>query len=436
MSSDTQVIFEPYPKQLEFLEAVFSGKYSFLCYGGAMGGGKTYVCLMALILLCKAFPKSKWCVIRESVPTLKRTSIESFKKLVPSNFVQSYNQQDQKWTFKNGSEIFFMAEDFSNDKELDRFKGLEVNGFLLEQIEELQEALLKMCFLRAGRNKIEKMPRPMILANINPTMSWPKKLIYDRWLNGTLPKDWFYEPAKISDNPVLFSDEVYMHNVTDHLDPLIKRRMIDGDWTAFAVDNQYFYNFDVSKHVIPSYTPNPHLPILVSFDFNVEPMTSLISQRVNLMGTYTFDEIKIGTGSVEEMCHRIKAKYGSWLGNIHVTGDATGRAREKVRMGNITAYKLISQQLNLRERDLLVPTINMAHKDSRTLCASILFHSGWRITQNCTETIEDCIGAQVDEEGELVKSKEKGRHFFDNVRYTLHTFYPDFISNPGRYRLR
>ena len=144
MSSDTQVIFEPYPKQLEFLEAVFSGKYSFLCYGGAMGGGKTYVCLMALILLCKAFPKSKWCVIRESVPTLKRTSIESFKKLVPSNFVQSYNQKDQKWTFKNGSEIFFMAEDFSNDKELDRFKGLEVNGFLLEQIEELQEAMSKI----------------------------------------------------------------------------------------------------------------------------------------------------------------------------------------------------------------------------------------------------------------------------------------------------
>jgi hypothetical protein len=31
----------------------------------------------------------------------------------------------------------FMAEDYDNDKDFDRFKGLEVNGFLLEQIEVL-----------------------------------------------------------------------------------------------------------------------------------------------------------------------------------------------------------------------------------------------------------------------------------------------------------
>ena len=37
----------------------------------------------------------------------------------------------------------FMTEDYANDKDFDRFKGLEVNGFLLEQIEELQEGLLE-----------------------------------------------------------------------------------------------------------------------------------------------------------------------------------------------------------------------------------------------------------------------------------------------------
>lgn len=428
-----KVFFEPYPKQQEFIDAVFSGKYSFLCYGGAMGGGKTFVCLATLLLLCRVYPGSKWCVIRESIPTLKRTTLESFKRIVPSNFVAHHNQQDHIYTFTNGSQIFFMAEDYVNDKDFDRFKGLEVNGFLLEQIEELQEGLLQVCFIRAGRHKIEKQPKAMILANVNPTLAWPKDKIYERYNSGSLPPDWYYEPAKISDNPALFNDADYMHNVTAHLDPMTKARLIDGDWSAFAVDKPYFYNFSLGTHVIDSYTPNPHLPILISFDFNIEPMTSTVSQTVNKMATYTFDELKINNGSVEEMCELIRSKYMHFLGNIDITGDATGRNREKVKRGNLNAYRLIKEELGLDDYNILVPNTNMAHKDSRVLCTSVLQHAEWRITKNCKESINDCVYAQVDEYGDLVKTKEQGRHFFDNIRYTLHTVYEDFITNPDRY---
>lgn len=428
-----RVFFKPYPKQQEFIEAVFSGLYSLLCYGGAMGGGKTYVCLATLLLLCKAYPKSKWCVIRESVPTLKRTTLESFKKIVPTNFVKSYNQQDQVYTFNNDSQILFMAENWEDDKDFDRFKGLEVNGFLLEQIEELQKGLLDICFVRAGRHLIDKMPRPLIICNVNPTLTWPKEQIYDRYNVGTLPKDWFYEPAKISDNPALFNDEFYMHNVTAHLDPLTKARMIDGDWSAFAVDKPYFYNFSLGKHIIPEYEPNPHLPILISYDFNVEPMTALVGQLDGWIGTI-FDEIEVKTGSVEEINEIIKVKYMHWLGFIDVTGDATGRNREKVKRGNINAYTQIKQDLELQDRNLLVRSANLAHKDSRNLCCSVLQHAQFRITAGCKKTINDCVYAQVDGQGELIKTKDEGRHFFDNVRYMIGTFYSDFIKNPDKYR--
>jgi len=430
-SNSEKVIFKPYPKQQEFIEAVFSGNYSLLCYGGAMGGGKTYVCLATLLLLCKVYPKSKWCVIRESIPTLKRTTLESFKKIVPSNFIKSYNQQDQVYTFKNGSQILFMAEDFEHDKDFDRFKGLEVNGFLLEQIEELQEGLLKICFIRSGRHLIEKMPRPLILANVNPTLAWPKEQIYDRYTNSTLPPDWYYEPAKISDNPALYNDTVYMHNVTAHLDPLTKARMIDGDWSAFAVDKPYFYNFSLQKHVVKEYKPNRHLPIVVSFDFNVEPMTAIVGQQTGINTSYIFDEFEIKTGSTEEMCELILAKYRGW--QIDVTGDATGRNRTSITRGNLNHYRIIKDSLNLPDRNLIVPRQNMAHKDSRVLCCSVLHHANWFITENCKKTISDCIYAQVDEKGELVKTKDQGRHFFDNARYITHAFYKDFIKHPERY---
>lgn len=432
MSSKKKIIFQPYPKQMEFIDAVFSGLYSLLCFGGAMGGGKTAVCLSTLVLLSKAFPRSKWCVIRESIPTLKRTTLESFKKIVPSNFVKSYNQQDQVYTFTNNSQIMFMAEDFINDKDFDRFKGLEVNGFLLEQIEELQAGLLQVCFIRAGRHIIDKMPpRPLILTNVNPTLLWPKEEIYDRYTNGTLPPDWYYKPAKISDNPTLFNDKIYMHNITAHLDPLTKARMIDGDWTAFAVDKPYFYNFSLSKHVIKEYKPNKHLPITVSFDFNVEPMTAIIGQQVDMYNSYVFDEIEIKTGSTEEMCELIKVKYLGW--EMDVTGDATGRNRTSVSRGNLNHYRVIKDGLDLTDANLIVPKQNMAHKDSRVLCCSVLQHANFYITENCKKTINDCVYAQVDEKGDLVKTKEQGRHFFDNARYMIHAFYPDFIKHPELY---
>src|SRR5690606_34664434 len=228
---------------------------------------------------------------------------------VPTNFIKHHNQQDHIYTFTNDSQIFFMAEDYANDKDFDRFKGLEVNGFLLEQIEELQKGLLEICFVRAGRHKIEKQPKAMILANVNPTLAWPKDEIYERYNNNTLPPDWYYEPAKISDNPALFNDADYMHNVTAHLDTLTRKRLIDGDWTAFAVDKPYLYSFTLDKHVVDGYVPNPHLPILVSFDFNIEPMTCTITQAIDIVTSCTFDEIKVNNGSVEEICELIKSKY-------------------------------------------------------------------------------------------------------------------------------
>jgi len=400
-----------------------------------MGGGKSFVCLATLILLAKAYPGSKWCVIRESLPTIKKTTLETFKKLVPSRFIKSYNQSEQVYTFTNDSQIFFMAEDFKNDKDFDRFKGLEVNGFLLEQIEELQESLLGVCFIRAGRWLLPKMPKkPLILANVNPTLAWPKKKVYERYQKNELPPDWFYEPAKISDNPVLFNDESYMHNVTAHLDDVTKRRLIDGDWTAFAVDKPYLYKFSLDKHVKPQYTPNRHLPIIVSFDFNVEPMTSIIGQKNDEMEGHIFDEFKIGTGSTEEMCDLIIAKYRDWLGNLQVTGDATGRNRQAVTQGNLNHYRVIKDKFRLLDRDLIVPKQNPAHKDSRVLGNSVLQHADFYITESCANTISDCVNAQVDEFGELIKTKDQGRHFFDNYRYMYHAFYPDFITRPEKYR--
>lgn len=442
-SNSEIVLFEPYPKQEEFIEAVLSGEFDFLIFGGAMGGGKSYVCLGALILLCRIFPKSRWCVIRKSVPTLKKTTLVTWNKIVPKQFIHKANQQDHTVVFKNQSEVLFMAEDFDNDKDFDRFKGLEVNGFVLEQIEELQEGLIDVCTIRAGRHKITgvdskgiplKQPKPIIMANMNPTLLWPKKKIYDPWTKGQLPKGWKYIPAKITDNPALAHDVDYMSRL-ENLDDLTRRRHIEGDWTAFGIDKPFLYSFSILKHVTKErYTPNPHLNIFISFDFNKDPMTCTIAQGINVRKLIVFDFVKMPNGSTPEVCDQIIAKYPQFKFHIDVTGDATGKNRTPMIVGEVNHYTIIKQKFQLKDSNLKVQSKNRDLGASRILCNSILQHAEVTITENCEDLISDCIYSEVDDKGDLIKTQQEGRHFLDNFRYLLEAYYPDFIEKPHLYK--
>lgn len=214
---------------------------------------------------------------------------------------------------------------------------------------------------------------------------------------------------------------------------------VEAKWGIVVKHNKFAYNYDKAKHEIDSYEPNPHLPILISFDFNVTPMTSLISQRISDNEVITFDEIEVpGAGSTEEMCELIKDKYLFWMGSMDITGDATGHNREKARRGNISSYMVIKDMLELYDRNLLVPTKNPDLKDSRELVNAVLRHSQWKITKNCVKTIEDLIYSPIKNKPsghiEIVKTEEQGRHFLDNARYTIHACYKDFIKNPKKYR--
>lgn len=234
-------------------------------------------------------------------------------------------------------------------------------------------------------------------------------------------------------NPFIAREEIQL--IREAMDDETAKQEVDGEFIDLN-DKKFLYSFRESEHVIKEYTPNPHLPILISYDFNVEPMTALVSQQIDLFKAVVFAEIKIKVGSVEEINEVIQTEYLPWLnwGGIDVTGDATGRNREKVKRGNTNAYRQIKDDLNLKDNNIRVPSANPAHRDSRQLCNSVLTHAEFLITENCVQTIADVISAAVDNAGALIKDKDNGLHFFDNYRYTIHDYYHDFITNPEKYR--
>jgi phage terminase large subunit len=424
-SSSEINLFTPQPAQHKFIEAVFSNKYNFLTYGGAMGGGKSYVSIAILLLLCRIYPQSKWCVIRKNLPTIKRTTLETFKRLVPTNFVKHIDNNALIVTFKNDSRIMFMAEDFDNDKDFDRFKGLEVNGFLLEQIEELQQGLLDVCFIRAGRWDIPNKPKPIIIATVNPTNNWVKEKIYKPALNENLPQGWYYQRATIEDNQKLFTDEAYMSQL-DQMEKLTYQRHVMGDWEAFAVDKPFAYSFDEKKHV-GRCVYNPMEPVTITIDFNKDPLSACLVHNYEIGKMHVFKEYRLMNGDIFEMCTRIKTDYPDAL--FYVTGDATGQNRSAITKGNTNYYSVMKNELRIGSSQMKQPRYNPSVRNTRVLLNMMLQKGEMLIDPSCEWTIRDLKYVEVNDDNSISKDRSndhKLADFLDVIRYNLWTFHKDF----------
>ena len=368
------VLFEPHPKQKEFIDAVFSGRFRHLLFGGAAGGGKSYVSLATLILLAKVYPNSKSFVIRESLPSLKRTTIHSFFKLCPKIFIKSFNQTDQVVRFRNGSSLTFFPENYVQDKNLTRFDGIEANFFLIEEGQECQRKTFEKCKLRAGRHIIpgmDRQPMPIIMVTCNPSQNWTKEVFHEPSIKGELPSDHYYLQSLMVDNPSL--PDTYLEGLAN-IDEMTREIFVKGNWDIMDVERPFAYAFQKNRNVRPGLQIKKGEPIILSFDFNVDPITCLAGQSYN--------------GSI------------------------------------------IKSQVDLPKSSFKVPNINPSIKNSRVLVNSILErHPEFAIDSSCQWLINDLQSVQTDAQGDIDKSKDKhSTHLLDCFRYFLWTYHHDFIK--------
>ena len=234
------------------------------------------------------------------------------------------------------------------------------------------------------------------------------------------------------DNPFIAREEIKL--IEEAMDSETAKQEIYGEFIDLT-EKKFLYAFDEKKHVVKEvYTPNPHLPLWISFDFNKDPMTCSIGQGLNIRTFKFFDCLKIETsGSTPELCDRIIAKYPDFMFKMNVTGDATGNNRSPLIEGDINHYIIIRRKLKLKDDNLKVQTKNKELSASRILCNSILQNADVTITENCKDIIRD-LGASVDGYGELIKDKTNPLHFFDNTRYMLEAYFPDFLDRPHLYK--
>ena len=410
-------------------------------YGGAVRGGKTIADLSIGVLLGRAFPGTRTHVIRANFPDIERTVFPSLEKVIPSSWRWRKQQGDYYVEQPNGSRLYFMAENFKQDKDLNRFKGLETNFFILEQLEELQEATYNKCLERVGSYKVDGiyMPPGMILTNFNPTWNWVKSRIYEPALRDELPEDEIWIQALPDDNPWVGEDQWKQWR---KMDPESYDRFIRGIWDL-DVEGAFFNSFSKAKHVRKGLEYDPAWELWVSFDFNVDPMTCIVFQTDGRSFFRVLREYRVADSNTPELCDHIRE---DWIiphrPMIRVTGDATGQNRLSGIRGALSQYQVIMDELRLDPDDFIIPNANPGIADSRAYANSVLtWLEGLEIDESCEFLIQDLQflqkGLTVD--GKVTKQRtgvnkytnlpaNQMGHLADTFRYGLHVGLPDFVQ--------
>ncbi len=239
--------------------------------------------------------------------------------------------------------------------------------------------------------------------------------------------EWAFHKFTSYDNPYLSKEEIdsaKTYTSDGQLSHAFKQ-----EWLAEDVDaneQPFLYCYSEKKHVSNSFELDESLPLWLSFDFNVMPQTCNVAQRIDNDTLRVVKLIKLNNASIYDMCNHIKVKYGKYY--IIATGDSSGKNRSGTSHNNRSYWQIIKKELSLSDRQIKVRSKNLDHITSQVICNAVLEHKNITIHEDCKDLIDDCIFASTDENGKLIKTPDRGLHFFDGFRYLLDANFPNVMN--------
>lgn len=203
---------------------------------GSAGSGKSFLTIGIMHILCCNVSGLRFAIFRKSEKNLKQTTIPSYNRLKRESKSEADSIiVDMVARYpKTGSEILFIWADSAKDPELNNIRGLELTGCLFEEANQIDERYFHIAKTRVGRWNNYKC-KAFIMMNLNPSIGWCKDLFYDKWADGTLPPNYYFEEFEVADNDSLSAD--YVEGLED-LPHEEYKRFVQNKWDYSDIPNQ------------------------------------------------------------------------------------------------------------------------------------------------------------------------------------------------------
>lgn len=421
-------VYKPFPRQGEFCELLNEKRYRL--FGGSAGPGKTLTLLMqaALVSNCKDEGKGLATLcLRRTVPQLEASFIREFRKHVPRELYQSYNEQKKTVLWWNGATTRFGS--MQHEKDVWDYQGNEYARIFWD---ELCQFTIKQWETLSiwNRTTIAGVPVGMDgAANpIGPGAIWVKHLFVDKKPAPGMerpekynPNQYAFVPARVTDNPVYANDAEYLATL-DALPKALRDAMLLGLWTLAA--GAYFDIWDPAEMTLrpEEIGRQEWWPHWVSLDWGFEHEAAVHRWTTGPDGrVYTYGETVVRHTDPEPLAELM----------IEAMTDPEGRRikPEAVYVGpdafaHRTSAHSIAEQMNVAFERAGWPTCSPADDDrvgGWQLMYSMLRTGQWRIATTCPRLIEVLPVLVRDEKHVEDVQKMAGDDPADGARYGLYS---------------
>lgn len=310
------------PAQSEFLKIPHNHPRDVALYQGGYGSGKTFCGSLLGILLALKYEGIRGLVGALTFPLVRDTTLVSYFEHLENfgmrhgahyHFIKSEN----KLKFANGSEILFR-----HFEEPNKLKSLNLGFVEIEEMSDVPEATFKMLLSRLRQTIASEWRgkgfkyRLFGHTNPEPAKGWiyrhfvEKKPDNYRLILAPTTQNTYLSPDFVASLKSAYDEEYYRINVLGEF----------GDYTSGLVVKNF------NEENVKKLHYQPDLPLHLTFDFNVDPMSCVCAHIVDDCIFY-FDEFILENSTAESTINEVIKRYSAHKGRIIINGDASGDNR-------------------------------------------------------------------------------------------------------------
>lgn len=327
------VNYHPLPSQRRFhdLETRIKG------YSGPVGSGKSAaLCHEAIDLAFKNDGRTG-LIGAPTYNMLRDATLDAFQEILRASAI-GYELNRSSFTLtitECDSRILFRSLD-----EPERLRGSNLAWFGVDELTYCSED---------AWTRLEARLRDPQANQLGGFGVWTPKgfdWVYRRFVGDPIAGYGLVQAEAFENTHLLERTPDYYDRLKASYDEAFYRQEVLGSYLNLQA-GQVYYAFDREKNV-GDWGREAGEPLIWSWDFNVNPMASVVAQRRG-DSIYVLDEIYLTTSSTPEVCEEFVSRYGEHRGGVRVYGDASGEQRHSV--SRFSDFELIRQFLN-RNRHL------------------------------------------------------------------------------------
>jgi PBSX family phage terminase large subunit len=396
-----------------------------LLFGGGAGGGKSALGCIWLMHQCLQFPNTRWVMGRNTLHTLKETTLNSFFEVARLAGLQYKYIENKGIMFPNGSQILLKdLAYYPSDPDFNELGSLEITGAFVDECNQITEKGWNILMSRIRYKLDENGLTPKILGTCNPARNWVYDRFYKPFKDDELSSDKMFIQSLVDDNPHI---SIHYKQNLDRLDEMSRERLKKGNWDFLDISGNWAHSYRPELH-LGDVALNRSEVVHLAFDFNRNPIACHVSQHYG-NHYYGLEQIEIDNCTTYQLCNEIRARYPGCF--FMITGDVSGKAATTVsRLHN---FDIIKYALGLKEAQMQYSGANPPLAESRMLVNAMLERYPMTFDKvKCAPLIRDLETVKSDNEGRPIKTNRKNieerADCLDTFRYTLHRWFGDFLK--------